>query len=195
MSSRAHTPRQDRTASAILDAAAHVLAAEGAGASLSAVAAAARVGRTTLYRYFPTRESLLEALTAEAVADAGARLASAGLDRVQPAEAIERIVRALLSTGERYAVLLRQSIAPHEADVDRLISAPIRSVVDRAREQGAIRSDLQTDILVDLFGGLVYAAIQIVVEGRLGLEDAATLTATLFLQGAAQPPPPRPQSA
>jgi TetR/AcrR family transcriptional repressor of lfrA len=184
MSSPAQSPRQDRTAGAILDAAAQVLAADGAAASMAAVAAAARVGRTTLYRYFPTREALLEALAAEGIADAGARLTAAGLDHVPPEEAIERIVRALLSTGERYAVLLKQPIAPREADVDRLIAAPIRSVFDRAAREGAIRSDLRPEILVDFFGGLVYAAVQIVAEGRLGIEDAADTTTALFLHGA-----------
>jgi TetR/AcrR family transcriptional repressor of lfrA len=187
MDATAHTPRQDRTAGAILDAAARVLAAEGPGASMADVAATAGVGRTTLYRYFPTREALVAALAAEAVAEAGARLAAAGLDHVAPAEAIERIVRALLSTGERYAVLLRQPIAPRDPDIDRLVAEPIRSVFARAAREGAIRSDLRPEILVDLFGSLVYAAMQIVVEARLGMEDAASMTTTLFLHGASPP--------
>jgi AcrR family transcriptional regulator len=187
MDESSHTPRQDRTASAILEAAARVLAADGVGASMADVAEAAGVGRTTLYRYFPTREALLEALAAEAVADAGARLAAAGLDHVAPADAIERIVRALLSTGARYAVLLQEPVAPHAADVERLIAKPIRSVFDRGVREGTIRSDLTTEILVDLFGGLLREAIQIVKQGRLGIEDAANVTATLFLDGAAQP--------
>ena len=187
MGSSAHTPRQDRTASAILEAAARVLAADGIGASMADVAEAAGVGRTTLYRYFPTREALLEALAAEAVADAGARLAAAGLNHVATAVAIERIVRALLSTGERYAVLLQEPIAPHAADVERLIANPIRSVFERGVREGAIRSDLTTEILVDLFGGLLREAIQIVKHGRLGIEDAAKMTTTLFLEGAELP--------
>src|SRR5262245_26610502 len=105
MSSMAAQPHHhDRTASAILDAAAHALA-ERTDASMADVASAAGVGRATLYRYYPSREALLDALAAEALADAGARLADAGLDRVPVPEAIERIVRALVAVGDRYVVL------------------------------------------------------------------------------------------
>ena len=52
-------PRYDRTAAAILDAAAHVLSEHGSGANLADVAAAAGVSRATLYRYYPDRDALL----------------------------------------------------------------------------------------------------------------------------------------
>src|SRR5439155_15011684 len=73
------SPRYDRTAAAILDAAAHVLAERGAGANMAEVAAASGVSRATLYRYYPSREALLEALAAQALADAGSRVADASL--------------------------------------------------------------------------------------------------------------------
>lgn len=49
----------------ILDAAAKQCAAHGcAGATIGAVAARAKIGKSTVYHYFPTREALLEALVA-----------------------------------------------------------------------------------------------------------------------------------
>ena len=47
---------QDRVAEAILDVAANLLASGGEPPSMADIAAAAGVGRATLYRHFPTRE-------------------------------------------------------------------------------------------------------------------------------------------
>src|ERR687884_1655109 len=77
-----HPPRrrqalQERVAAAILEAAARVLATGGEQASMNDVAAAAGVARATLYRYFPSRQALLDELARVAAEEAGARLASA----------------------------------------------------------------------------------------------------------------------
>src|ERR671934_831261 len=79
-----HPPRrrqalQERVAAAILEAAARLLATGGEQASMNDVAAAAGVARATLYRYFPSRQVLLDELAQLAVADASAGLAGAGL--------------------------------------------------------------------------------------------------------------------
>ena len=114
--------RSDRTAGAILDAAAHVLSEQGSSSSSMAdVAEAAGVSRATLYRYYPDRESLLHALAAQALADAAARLADAGLDRAPVEEAIERIVRAIVAVGDRYAVIVREQVKFDPADAERLL--------------------------------------------------------------------------
>src|SRR3989442_7329395 len=113
-------PRYDRTAAAILDAAAHVLSAHGSSTNMADVAAAAGVSRATLYRYYPDREALLDALASAALAAAATRLADAGLERAPVEEAIERIVRALIAVGDPYGVLVRERIQVDEAHVDPL---------------------------------------------------------------------------
>ena len=70
---------QDRVAATILDVAADLLARGGEPPSMSDVAAAAGVSRATLYRYFPTREQLLQALAATALDATITRLAQASL--------------------------------------------------------------------------------------------------------------------
>src|SRR5689334_4374069 len=131
-----HAPRFDRTSVAILDAAASVFSEQGTGANLATVASEAGVSRATLYRYYPNREALLEALVVHALAQAGGRLADACLERAPVEEAIERIVRALVSVGDRYAVVASEQLKCDPAIPERQIGAPIRGVLERGVKEG-----------------------------------------------------------
>src|SRR5438874_2107056 len=132
-------PRHDRTAAAILDAAAHALSEHGQSANMADVAAAAGVSRATLYRYYPDREALLDALASHALADAATRLADAGLERAAVEEAIERIVRALIAVGDRYAVIVREHVKFDPAEAERLLGEPMRAVFVRGIDSGLFR--------------------------------------------------------
>src|SRR5829696_10423988 len=103
------TSLRERVAGAILEAAAGVLAAREQ-ASMGEVAEAAGVARATLYRYFPTREALLEELDRFALEETGERLEAAGLDRVSVADGFERAVRALVGVGDYFVVLARDRV-------------------------------------------------------------------------------------
>jgi AcrR family transcriptional regulator len=177
-------PRYDRTAAAILEAAAHALSEHGGRTSMADVAAAAGVSRATLYRYYPDREALLDALASHALAEAAARLADAGLERAPVEEAIERIVRALTAGGDRYAVLAREQVEGDPAEIERLIAAPMRAVFARGLESGLFRQDLPADVLLELLGGALVAALKLTQRGQLGLEDASAAAASVFLDGA-----------
>src|SRR5437764_9278628 len=140
-------PRHDRTAAAILEAAAQALSEHGWNTSMADVAAAAGVSRATLYRYYPDREALLDALASNALADAAARLADAGLERAPVEQAIERIVRALTGVGDRYAVLVREQVEGDPGEIERLVAAPMRAVFARGLESGLLRQDIPLDVL------------------------------------------------
>ena len=183
--SATHAPRFDRTAGAILDAAAHVLSEHSSSkTSMADVAEAAGVSRATLYRYFPDREALLHALAAQALTEAASRLADAGLDHAPVEEAIERIVRAIVAVGDRYAVIVRDQVKFEPAEAKRCLGAPMRAVFERGVESGVIRDDISVEVLLELFGGALQAAIKLTQRGELGLEDASAATAAVFLDGA-----------
>jgi AcrR family transcriptional regulator len=179
-----NAPRFDRTSVAILDAAARVFSEEGTGANLAAVASAAGVSRATLYRYYPNREALLEALVIHALSQAGDRLTDAGLERASVEDAIERIVRALVSVGDRFAVIATEQLKCDPAIPDRLIGVPVRAVLERGVKEGLIRNDIPTEVLAALFGGTIIAAIKLTRMHGVGYEDASAAAATLFLDGA-----------
>src|SRR6266566_1594443 len=177
-------PRYDRTKAAILDAAAHALSEHGGRTSMADVAAAAGVSRATLYRYYPDRDALLDALASHALAAAAARLADAGLERAPVEQAIERIVRALTAVGDRYAVLAREQVEGDPDEIERLVAAPMRAVFVRGLESGLFRQDLPADVLLELFGGALVAALKLTQHGQLGLEEASAAAASVFLNGA-----------
>ena len=177
-------PRFDRTAAAILDAAAHVFSEQGTAANLADIAAAAGVSRATLYRYYPNREALLKALGAHALTELASRLDDAGLERATVKEAIERLARANVAVGERYAVLASEQCMPDRADAERLVGAPMRAVFERGIASGQLRQDLPAGVLLELFAGTIMAAIKLTQRQQLGVEEASAAAAAVFLDGA-----------
>jgi AcrR family transcriptional regulator len=177
-------PRFDRTATVILDAAAHVFSEQGTAANLADVAAAAGVSRATLYRYYPNREALLKALAAHALTELASRLNDAGLERASAKEAIERLARAIVAVGDRYAVLASEQCTPDRAEAERLVNAPMRAVLERGISSGHLRQDLPADVLLELFSGTLMAAIKLIQRHQLGAEEASAAAAAVFLDGA-----------
>ena len=133
---------RERVAQAILEAAAGVLAGRGDQASMSDVAAAAGVARATVYRYFPNRESLLEALGRLALEDAGDRLRAARLDEVAVHDGLERAVRAFVSVGDAFVVLARDRGRPDTGDFEERIEAPVRDLLARGQQLREVRDDV-----------------------------------------------------
>jgi hypothetical protein len=63
----------------------------------------------------------------------------------------------------------------------------LRALLARGVEEGVLRDDLPPDMLPRLFGGLLWSAVKLVGQRRLGLEETAAATAALFLDGARSP--------
>jgi TetR/AcrR family transcriptional regulator, mexCD-oprJ operon repressor len=187
--SRRRQALQERVAAAIVDAAARVLAVGGEQASMNDVAAAAGVARATLYRYFPSRQALLDELGRVAADEAGARLASARIEELAAEEGIRRAVRALIEVGDPFTVVARERVRPDPEQFERSVLEPLRRMVERAQDAGEVRGDIPSSWLTDALVGLVVS----VVSSRplLGREDTIAAVSALFLDGAR----PRPVAA
>jgi AcrR family transcriptional regulator len=153
-------PRSDaqRNRERILEVARQAFSRSGANTSLDDVAREAGVGPGTLYRHFPTREALLEAVYRsgmEKLAAAERKFA----EELPPVEAL----RAWLLLFVDY-IAAKQLIAPalnalvgdpkklFEASYARMWEA-IRALVKRAIQSGDIRKDLDPiDLLRALIG-------------------------------------------
>lgn len=153
-------PRADaeRNRDKILEVAKKAFTRSGAGASMDEIAQQAGVGAGTLYRHFPTRDALLEAVyrsEVERLAAAERRFA----ETMAPVEAL----RAWMLLFVDY-IAAKQIIAPA---LNTMVGGPskvfessgtqikqaIEALVDRAIESGDIRGDLDPlDLLRALVG-------------------------------------------
>jgi len=158
--STARKPRADaqRNRERILEVAKQAFTRSGAGASLDDIARQAGVGAGTLYRHFPTRETLLEAVyrtELEKLAAAEAQLAATR----PPVEALRAWLLLFID-----AIGTKKIIAPalstlvgdpkkvFEASYERMYDA-LRALVKRAVKSGDIRRDLDpVDLLRALIG-------------------------------------------
>jgi AcrR family transcriptional regulator len=165
----------------ILAAAASVFAARPS-ASMAEVAAAAGIARATLYRYFPSRETLLRALEAAANEQAGRRLAEANLDDVPVEEALARATRALVAVGSDFIVLLRERRPPEPS-----FSAPLTALIERGRKSGQLRNDVPVACLVESLLALIGACVRTGQAAGMGAEDISSTALRLFLNGARPP--------
>jgi AcrR family transcriptional regulator len=173
---------QQRVTTAIVDAAARVLADRGEHASMADVAVAAGVARATVYRYFPNREALLAELARRAVDEAGSRLASARVADVRAEDGVARAVRALTEVGDAFVVVARERVRPVPDQFERAVAQPLRRLFEKGQAEGTIRSDVPSSLLVE--GLLGVAAGALTATPAMGREDAIAATTRLFLDGA-----------
>jgi TetR/AcrR family transcriptional repressor of mexCD-oprJ operon len=171
---------QHRVATAVLEGAARTLAVQGSAASMTEVAAAAGVARATVYRYFPNRQALLDELALVALREADDRIRSARIDEVPAAEAISRVVRALVDIGDAFIVVARERARP--AEFDRTLVDPLTRLFERSQAGGDIRDDLPATWLTEALLGLTVSVLtSLPSQGR---EDTVAAIASLFLDGA-----------
>ena len=157
---RGRTARADavRNRARLLAVASRVFASAGAEPSMRAIAREAGVGIATLYRHFPTKEALVDAVYRSQVVrlTAGARKL---LDRLPPARAMRRWMElfgdwiatkngmldtllAMIETGE---------IAHGQTRLELL--AAITTILDAGRAAGDLRRDVRAeDVAASLIG-------------------------------------------
>jgi len=179
-------PLNLRTSAAILETAAHLLAEHDA--SMTEIAAAAGVGRATLYRYYPTRDALLAALAVQALDEITERVADARLENVPADEGIERLARVLLTVADRYVVLVRERVKADDAESEERLGRPLRDLFERGIREGVLRADLPVDAQLQLFASNITSALHNNLQRDLGIEQTAATLTSFFLDGARRRP-------
>jgi len=186
-------PVEERPRRAAIEATLELVAERGIhGLTTSAVAERAGISKATMYRRWRTKDDLL----VDAVA------ALVGEIPVPDCGSLREDARALLGdavrlyAGSRPAKLIPDLVSemarnPRMAEALRSgflaqRRAALRQVLDRARARGELRTNIDPELCLDLFGGVIYYRF-LVTGGPLDQRLADELTDAL-LDGIAVPP-------
>ncbi len=171
-------PRADalRNRARVLDAAEEVFAARGTTASTEEVAKAAGVGIGTVFRHFPTKADLLEAVFVTQLRRlAGEAEALASAD--DPGEAFFRFFTRVVghaATKNAFSAALAEAgvdLQQSTAEAGPRLKQALATLLTSAQEAGIVRGDVGLPEVMTLLVGASQAAEQ--VGGDAGVRDRA----------------------
>ena len=177
----------------LLAAAGAAFAERGADdVSLEEIARRAGVGIGTLYRHFPTRQALLEAVYRDQVDALDARAAEL-IQADSPAPALAEWVAALVTFGKAKRSLTTALLEVLDKDSELLSSCrdvlcgATDALLERAQQAGAVRADVRGSDVIRLAHGVSMAADIGQDPGQVGRMLALILDG--LLSPAARPAP------
>lgn len=178
-----------RNVAAILAAATDCLA-QNPDTSMAEIAAAAGVGRMTLYGHFKTRTDLLDAVLTRVVAEAHETLGAVDITG-DPRDAIARLVAASWLIVDRLRNILvaaqRELPAERIRQAHDLVLGRVQSLIERGQAAGEFRTDLPESWLVGLAMNVMHAAATEVAAGRLTSDQAPSVVASTLLAAFTRP--------
>lgn len=171
-----------RNRARVLEAAEEVFAAEGASASTEEIARRAGVGIGTVFRHFPTKEALLEAIILGRVRRFGA-YADALVAQGDPETALFAFfARAAEESAAKKS--FSEALAEGSVDLDaapglrQSLREKIEALLVRAQDVGAVRGDVHIPEVMSLFVATLRMA-----EHTKGDDDLRERTLDILLQG------------
>jgi TetR/AcrR family transcriptional repressor of mexCD-oprJ operon len=180
----------ERSVARILDAAIDALANDPE-ASMAEIARRASVVRATIYVHFPTRESLIEAVTERAIAEVTQAMAAAEPDRDDPAEALRRVLETAWRELGRFHALVEINARQPHAELHRLhgpVLAFLEPLIKRGQHAHTFRSDVPVTWHLAVLLALVHTASAELQANRMPSEQIqSALMATVLGALAAGP--------
>jgi TetR/AcrR family transcriptional regulator, mexCD-oprJ operon repressor len=151
----------ERSVARILDGAVDALASDPE-ASMAEIARRAGVVRATIYVHFPTRESLIDAVTQRAMSEVIAVIEAAEPQRGDPVDALARVLSAAWRGLGRYHALVGINTRLPQTELHHRHSplfAILEPLVERGQEAGKFRSDVPAAWHLAMIMALIHAAV------------------------------------
>ncbi|MGY8809491.1 MAG: TetR/AcrR family transcriptional regulator [Pseudomonadales bacterium] len=178
---QAARPRIKDKRQAILDAALKVFAKGGVnGVPMPALAEQAQVGTGTIYRYFSSKEALVNELFREQKRTTSTRLYRE-LDLSLPAKSLFAIVWQRMADFSRsdpdaYMFMELQDHRPYLDDeskaLEKKILKPIVECYRQLQQEGLFRSDVRPEVLMSMVWGAFVNLIRAERDGHLTLQQS-----------------------
>jgi AcrR family transcriptional regulator len=168
---RSDARRNRRT---VLDAAVALLA-QRPQATMQEVADASGLGRTTVYRHFPRRQDLIDALYEEVLHESGQTVRDAIAEATTARALLCDLGARIIAIGDRYRFLdahpeLRERALAGTDDSEG--RDPLDEYLTAAQRRGEVRADVPVSWMLTSMRGLAVVAMFEVSAGRMSVEDA-----------------------
>jgi AcrR family transcriptional regulator len=180
-----------RTRRAILSAAASVLARDRA-ATLADIADAADVGRSTLHRYFPDRQELIDAVVEDSLEALEQAVEEAALDQGTATEAMHRLVTAMVEAGDRLLFLFGDPRVLADRGETTSSSEPLIRLIQRGQAEDAFDPALSASWIEHVLWALVYTGAEVAHQGKLPRPGITQTVIRTLEHGIRAPRPPAP---
>lgn len=147
-----------RNRARVLDVAYEAFAADGLAIPIDDIARRAGVGAGTVYRHFPTKESLFQAIVANRLEQLVGH-ARALTDERDPGEALFAFLATLVAEASTDQGLVEAlagagfDLAEAAPEAEQRFMATLGDLLDRAQRAGAVRSDVDPHDLKTLLVG------------------------------------------
>jgi AcrR family transcriptional regulator len=159
----------------VLDAAV-VLLAERPNATMQEIADASGLGRTTVYRHFPRRQDLVDALFVEVLREAWEAIAEALRDDGDALDLLRVLGPRMIAVGDRYRFLeVHPELRERALTAGDEVGNPLAARLTEAQARGELRDDMPVSWMLTTLRGLAVVAMIEVTAGRLTVAQAGDL--------------------
>jgi AcrR family transcriptional regulator len=161
--------------------------ADNPRASMEQLASMVGLSRATLCRYFPSRDTMMLAMSEAGVTSAEQALTRARLNEGPVEQAIKRLIEELLPIAELYAYVDQQMHADETMEARmQPLKASLIALFQQWQGSGELRVDLPAAWLVESMSALLRSAATMIRSGRLARSDAVQSVFALLWRGMAK---------
>jgi AcrR family transcriptional regulator len=158
---------------------------------MAEIARQAGVVRATIYVHFPTRDSLIAAVTDRAITEVTELIEDAEPDRGDPAEALARVVTAAWRGLGRFHALVEINTRLPEAELRRrhhAVLAKLQPLIKRGQHDGSFRNDVPASWHLGMLLAVIHAASAELQARRIPEAEIQSALVATVLGALAAPP-------